>query len=85
METDGQGEGRCEVTRPSPAQLRALEVFAEGGGPGECWAQESADDRLAWYRHERTLDALYRRGWVGMHGITDAGREVLRTNAARNK
>lgn len=67
--------------RPSAAQLRALEIHARGGGPGESWVEEQSPTHtnLAWYRHERTLDAMNRYGWTtpAGDGLTDSGEAAL--------
>lgn len=66
------------AVRISAEQRRALECLVNGDGPGEFWAQYGDDDALAWYRSERTLDSLHRRGWVDEHGeVTPAGIAVL--------
>lgn len=80
--------------RISKVQLRALQTFADGGGPGESWAENGGGDRLAWYRHERTLDALFRKGLIDNNGITSIGTAILKAaqliepaleNAARRR
>jgi len=69
------------TTRISLEQRRALECIVNGDGPGEFWAAHDGNDALAWYRSERTLDSLRRRGLVDDHGqITNAGRVALAIN-----
>ena len=66
--------------RLSPEQRRALQCLADGDGSGEFWAQHDGTDRLAWYRSERTLDSLMRRGWIDdAWQLTPRGRETLDT------
>lgn len=69
----------------SVEQLRVLAVYADGGGPGEAWSQKltNVTDSLAWYRHERTLASLEKRGLINANGITEAGcAEISRRGAA---
>ena len=65
--------------RLSSEQRRVLAHYANDDGPGESWAQmlTNAADKLAWYRHERTITSLERRGLIDVNGITEAGREAL--------
>jgi hypothetical protein len=51
--------------RPSDAQRRTLEVYENGGGPGESWASE------------RTIESMSRHGWIDANGITDKGAAAL--------
>ena len=80
--------GRPKV---SAAQRKVLQTIAEGGDLGESWVQNGDRDRLAWHRHERTIDALTRKGLIrttelGDSELTDAGREALiRSNTSEGK
>ena len=66
--------------KPSPAQARALKHYSDGEGAAESWDDElcgHGDTHLGFYRHERTIESLKRRGWVDASGITEAGRFAL--------
>jgi hypothetical protein len=60
-------------------QASALRILAEPGAePGDVWDDYDGSERhLSWYRHQRTIESLRRRGWADDNGITDAGREAL--------
>ena len=61
----------------SREQLRVLQVYADGYSAGESWTQMPQEDRLAWHRHERTIDSLARRGLIADGVITEAGTRAL--------
>jgi len=71
------------MPHPSEVQLTALQHYAAGDGAGESWACDGDRDQLAWFRHERTLKALERHGWINEDGITEAGRALLAPGSAK--
>jgi hypothetical protein len=69
------------MKKPSDTQASALRIYAEGGEAGDVWDDYDGSERhLSWYRHERTIDSLRRRGWIDDNGITEAGRKALATS-----
>jgi hypothetical protein len=68
------------MTKITTRQIEMLRSFERDGEATDyCAFYDTGAGTLAWRNRERVIEALHRRGLLNDDGITEAGRQVLRT------